>query len=665
MSERDVRDTDKAGPHAPPGSAPLPVFRFCSQLAYGDVGRLLLNRKMIMTLRISRPAALSSLALALAACYAHAEPTTSETIVVTATRSPQPLANVISDSVNISAEQISQSGAGSIIDLLQRQRGIEIARNGGAGTSSSVYIRGANSNQNIVLVDGVRIGSSTTGAANWSAIPLTAIDHIEIVYGPLSSLYGADAIGGVIQIFTKKGQGAPAVTGFVGYGSDKTREADATLSGATGGDHSFSYAISAGKEKSDGFSATRPGSSSYNSDRDGYDKENASGQFSLQLAPGYEAGALFLHSKLDSQYDGGASAYDVRSKAKIESASVYAKAKFVPFIDTLLQYSQSKDDGETFSNATASGYSLINSRQTDITLQNDVRIGDDVLQLLYDHRKEEVETNAAAQYPDRTTNSWAASYNARRGANLLNASIRRDNSVYGSKNTGSVGYGYNFTQQLRATASYGTSFRAPTYNELYYPAYGNPANKPEEGKNAEVGVRYDDGVNALSVSYYHNRLTDLLVNTTPCPFGIKEYKNGCAYNVNHALLEGLTIGGATKLAGINLTASIDLQDPKDETTDKRLARRSKKHGNLAADYGIGALKAGVELDVSGDRFDDAANKNRLGGYGLVNLYATYAFTRDWSALVRWNNVGDKKYDLARNYATPDSKVFAGIRYGYK
>jgi len=650
---------------APPGSASLPVFRFCSQLAYGDVGRLLLTEKKIMTLRISRPAALSSLALALAACYAHAEPLAADTIVVTATRSPQPLADVISDSVTINAEQIAQSGAGSIVDLLKRQRGIEIARNGGAGTASSVYIRGANSNQNIVLVDGVRIGSSTTGAANWSAIPLTAIDHIEIVYGPLSSLYGADAIGGVIQIFTKKGKGAPEVTAFAGYGSDKTREFDATLSGATGGDHSFSYAISAGKEKSDGFSATRPGITSYNADRDGYDKENVSGQFSLQLAPGYEAGALFLQSKLDSQYDSGASAYDVRSEAKVQSASVYAKAKFVSFIDTLLQYSQSKDDGANFSSAAASGYSRIDSKQTTITLQNDVRIGDDVLQVLYDHRKEEVDTNGSTDLNrDRNTNAWAASYNARRGANLLNASIRRDNSVYGSKNTGSVGYGYNFTQQLRATASYGTSFRAPTYNELYFPNYGNPANKPEEGKNAEVGVRYDDGVNAVSVSYYHNRLTDLLVNTTPCPFG-KIYTSGCAYNVNHALLEGLTIGGATKIAGINLTASIDLQDPKDETTDKRLARRSKKHGNLTADYGIGALKAGVELEVSGDRFDDAANKNRLGGYGLVNLYATYAFSRDWSALVRWNNVGDKKYDLARNYATPDSKVFAGIRYGYK
>jgi vitamin B12 transporter len=618
-----------------------------------------------MTLRISRPAALTSLALALTTAYAHAEPDAG-TVLVTATRSPQALADVISDSVTISAEQIAQSGAGSILDLLQRQRGIEVARNGGSGTNSTVFIRGANSNQNIVLVDGVRIGSSTTGAANWSAVPLTAIDHIEIVYGPLSSLYGADAIGGVIQIFTKKGKGAPALTAFAGFGTDNTREGDATISGATGGDHSFSYAVSVGKEKSDGFSATRPGSSSYNADKDGYDRENASGQFSLRLAEGHEAGVLLLHSKLDAQYDNGSSAYDVHSNAKLENAAIYSKNQILPIWQSLVQYSQAKDEGATYSSAAASGYSQINTKQTDFSWQNDVQIGTDVLQLLYDHRKEEVQTNGSALLNrDRTTNSYAVSYNARRGANLLNASIRRDNSVYGSKNTGSLGYGYAFSQQLHATASYGTSFRAPTYNELYYPQFGNPNNKPEQGKNAEVGLRYDNGMTALGASYYRNRLTDLLVNTNPCPFGSKDYPFGCAYNVNHAQLEGLTLSASQKLGNFSFSANADLQDPKDETTNKRLQRRARKHGNLAAEYSAGAIDAGVEVELSGDRYDDAANKNRLGGYGLVNLFATYRFNGDWSALVRWNNVGDKRYDLARNYATPMGKVFAGLRYGYK
>ena len=618
-----------------------------------------------MTLRISCPAALTSLALAMAASYAHAEPIAG-TVLVTATRSPQALADVISDSITISTEQIAESGAGSIVDLLQRQRGIEIARNGGSGTNGTVFIRGANSNQNLVLVDGVRIGSSTTGAANWSAIPLTAIDHIEIVYGPLSSLYGADAIGGVIQIFTKKGKGAPAFTAFTGYGTDNTREGDVSLSGATGGEHSISYAISAGKEKSDGFSATRPASSSYNADKDGYDRESAAAQFSLRLAEGHEIGTLLLHSKLDSQYDFGSSPYDVRSAAKLENAAIYSKNQILPIWQSLVQYSQAKDEGANYSGPLASNYSQINTKQTTFTWKNDVQIGADVLQLLYDHRKEEVVTNGfKLDNPQRTTNSLAASYNARRGDNLFNASVRRDKSLYGSKNTGSLGYGYNFTQALRATASYGTSFRAPTYNELYYPGYGNSNNKPELGKSAEIGLRYDSGTTALNASYYHNRLTDLLVNTTPCPFPGTQYQYGCAYNVNHALLEGLTMGASQQLGRFNLAANVDLQDPKDETSDKRLTRRAKKHGNLMADYSAGALKAGVELELSGDRYEDAANKTRLGGYGLVNLYATYHFNRDWSALIRWNNIGDKQYDLARNYATPMSKLFAGIRYGYK
>jgi vitamin B12 transporter len=619
-----------------------------------------------------RPVALTSLALAMAAAFSHtgayADEAPADTVVVTANRTPQPLADIISDTVTIKAEQIAEAGAGSVVDLLKRQRGIEVTRNGGAGSSSNVYLRGANSNQSIVLVDGVRIGSSTTGAANWSAIPLTAIDHIEIVYGSLSSLYGAGAIGGVIQIFTKKGQGAPAVTAFAGYGSDNTREADVTVSGATGGEHSFGYAVSAGKEKSDGFSTARLGLSSYNPDDDGYDKENVSGQFSLQLAKGYEAGALFMHSKLDSQYDAArAGSYDVRSKNVIDTASVYAKAQLLPVWDSLLQYSETKDKGENYTSATAAGYSRINTKQSFITWQNDVQIGADMLQLLYEHREEKVHSNGSngVLNRQRDTNSFAASYNARRGANLLSASVRRDNTVYGSQNTGSLGYGYNITQALRATASYGTSFRAPTYNELYFPEYGNPANKPEEGRNAEVGLRYDDGVNALSAGYYRNRLTDMLVNTDPCPYGRTGYPKGCAYNVNRATLEGITLSAATRLAGINLAANLDLQDPKDETTGKRLQRRARKHGNVTADYRIGALKAGVELEVSGDRYDDAANSTRLGGYSLVNLYATYAFSRDWSALVRWNNIGDKQYDLARYYNTPGSKVFAGIRYGYK
>lgn len=626
-----------------------------------------------MTFTVLRHAALSSLALAIAApstaqtITANSASSASNAVIVTATRTPQLARDVISDTVIIGAEEIGRSGAGSITDLLQRQRGIEIARNGGPGTNSSVFIRGANSNQSLVLVDGVRIGSSTSGAANWSAIPLQAIERIEIVYGPLSTLYGADAIAGVIQIFTRKGAGTPSVSAFAGAGSDATREFDASVFGATGGEHSFSYALSAGKEKSDGFSSTKPASSSFNADDDGYDRENAAGQFAFQLAKGHEAGLLFLHSRLYSQFDSGKSAYNTHSDQKLQNIGAYLRSQILPHWHSNLQIGESRDEAIS-DPGTASGYSQINSKQTDINWQHDFRIGEDTLQLLFGHRKEEVLSSSTPQLgKDRTTKSVAAAYSLKRGAHLVSISARNDDSSqYGSKATGAAGYGYRIGSALRVNASVGTSFRAPTFNELYYPGYGVPDNKPEKGRNAEAGLHYDDGAMQWGAVYYRNRLEDMLVNTTPCPIkDPKTYAFGCAYNVNQATLEGLSLSASRKLGALLVSASADWQDPKDETTGKSLARRSKRHGNVALEYALGKLTAGAELQVSGPRFDDAANRNRLGGYGLLNLVASYQFAPEWSALLRWNNVADKNYEVARNYATSGSTVFAGLRYGIR
>ena len=622
-----------------------------------------------MTLAVSRHAALTSLALAIAAPSAFAQATTDtfDPVVVTANRYPQHLSEVLSDTQTISSEDIARSGASSVVDLLQKQRGIEVARNGGPGTAASVFIRGANSNQNIVLVDGVRIGSSTLGTANWSALPLSSIDHIEIVYGPLSTMYGADAMGGVIQIFTKKGDGPARFSAAAGYGSNNTRQVEAQVSGATGGYNSFSYSLAAGKEKSDGYSASKLGASSftYNPDKDGYDKENVSGQIGFQMAKGHQVGLAFLNSELDAQYDSGPG-YDSRSKQKLENISVFTKNEFLPNWTSELRYAEARDKSGDDSAAESWGKSQIDTKQTDLTWQNDIRFGRDNLQLLASYRDEDVTSTLNKEVTGgRNTKSFAASYNLVRGAHLVSISGRRDDSsAFGTHNTGSVAYGYRITNALRANASYGTSFRAPTFNELYYPGYGLATNKPEQGRNAEVGLRYDDGVSKLSASYYHNKVSDLLVNTSPCPDPLFT-GYGCAYNVNKALLEGLTIAGARKFGAFNVSGNIDLQDPRDETKDKQLVRRAKQHANFAVDYTAGALTSGAEWQLSGKRFDDAANKNVLGGYGLVNLYATYQFTRDWSVLARWNNIANKDYELARFYATPGSKVFVGVRYGMK
>lgn len=612
-----------------------------------------------------RPLAIAVAVSAAFSVSAYAQEKSLEPVVVTATRTPQIAKEVLSDNTIITAEEIARSGGTSLADVLQRQRGIELSRTGGPGTQASVFVRGTDNRQNIVLVDGVRVGSVTNGGATWNAIPLSQIDHVEIVYGPLSTMYGADAMGGVIQIFTKQGDGAPRVTASAGVGSFSTRSLEAGVSGSSEG---FRYAFRAAKERSDSFSATKPaaGPFVYNSDKDGYDNDSASGQLSYQIAKGHEVGATFLHSRLDSQFDAGAT-FDDRSKAKVATYGVYSKNQILPNWNSHLQVSQSIDDSTSLASYNVfTGGDRYDSTQQQISWQNSFTIGSDVLQVIAERLKEEVDSTSAPMVGERTTNSIAAAYQVRRGAHLGAVSLRNDdNSQFGSHTTGSVSYGYRMTNALRATASLGTSFRAPTFNELYFPGYGIAANKPEKGRNAEVGLYYEDGKTQYSAVYYRNRLKDLLVYAPVCSVEPATHMFGCAYNVNKAVLSGVSLGASTKLSNFNLRGSLDLQDPKDETTGRQLARRAKKHGTLGVDYAAGPFTTGGELVFSGKRFDDTANLNRLGGYGVLNLYASYDIAKDWEVFGRWNNVFDKKYELARNYNTAESNVFVGVRYGMK
>jgi vitamin B12 transporter len=623
-----------------------------------------------MTQSVSRRAAvaLQPLAIALAVSSTFAFEASAQTvadsssIIVTASRTPQSAKDVLSDYTVITGDELAQAGQNTLVDLLQQKRGIEITRNGGPGNTSSVFIRGTSATESIVLVDGIRIGSSTIGGATWETIPLSQIERVEIVYGPLSSLYGADAVGGVVQIFTKQGSGAPHVDASAGVGSYGTRKVDAGVSGSTGGSTDVRYAFFAAHEESDGFSATKPASLSYAPDKDGYTKDSFSGRVSAQLSKDHEIGLNLLHSRLNAQYDSDPG-YDNRNVLELNTYGIYSKNKFLPTWTSLVQLAQSDDKGTSYA---LRGKSSVTTKQTQLSWQNDIAIGNDVLQLLAERREEKVDSDTSGVSGTRTTNSLAASYQLRRGDHLASAALRTDHSSqYGTHTTGSIEYGYRITKDLRANVSYGTSFRAPTFNDLYYPGYGISSNKPEQGKNAEAGLYYNDGTTNLSAVYYRNRVSDLLVYAAVCPVETATHPYGCSYNVDQALLTGLSLAADTKLGNFDLRASLDLQDPKDETTGKRLARRSKKHGSIGAEYGVNAYKVGAELVFSGDRFDDTANRNRLGGYGLLNLYADYEFARGWTVFGRWNNATDKNYELARNYATPGSNVFVGVRYAMK
>lgn len=620
-----------------------------------------------MTFPVSPRTALSSLALAMTSTFAHADNAAQPamaSVLVTATRAPQAAADILSDHVVLSSEDIVRSGAGNVVDLLQRQRGIEVARNGGPGTNASVFMRGGDSKHTLLLLDGVRIGSSTSGIPNWSALPLANIDRIEIVYGPLATMYGADAIGGVVQMFTKRGAGAPRFTAAAAAGSDKARSFDAGVSGGTGG---VSYGVTLARDEDEGFSATLPGGFSYNPDNDGYAKDSIGANLGIDLAPGHAAGLLFMHSKLDAQYDNGASSFDARSTQRLQNLAIYTTHQFTPSWRVRLQLARADDKSANYGNAGAAGASSLDTLQSAASVQSDLAIGSGLLQMVLERRREDVAASSTpALARERDTTSAGLAYSLKRAAHLASLSARIDDSTqYGSNVTGGIGYGYRITSSLRVNASAGTSFRAPTFNELYYPNYGVASNRPEKGRNLEAGLAYRSGATEASAVYYRNRLTDLLVSTARCPVEAETHPFGCAYNVNQATLSGLSAGVRTRIGAVGLQASMDLQDPQDETTGKQLVRRAKRHASLGVEYDAGPLAAGIGVQASGKRFDDSANRVALGGYGVVNLFASYRFAPHWSALVRWNNAAGKRYELARNYATAGSQVFAGVRYGVR
>ena len=514
----------------------------------------------------------------------------------------------------------------------------------------------------MVFVDGVRIGSSTLGGATWSSIPLSQIERIEIVYGPLSSLYGADAMGGVIQLFTKKsGPNARTSLSF-GVGSEGLRKWEAGVFGSSKED--FQYGLNAARESSDGFSASKPGAGTYtyNPDRDGYTQKSFNGNLSWKIATDVNVGVNFVQSTLDVDFDAGLG-YRDRGQQKFDNVVSFIRTKLANNWNSSLQFARTND--RVFSDASY-GKSQADTKQSGWTWQNDVSLGKDVLQFVVEDRKEDVRTDTKGLGGKRDTRSFAVAYVLKSDAHQASLSARQDDSSqYGKHNTGSLAYGYHLSDVLRVNASYGTSFRAPTFNELYYPGYGVASNKPEVGKNAEIGLYYDDAVTQISAVYYDNKITDLLVNTSPCPVEKATHLYGCAFNVNKARLSGFTVGASTKVAQFNLRATVDIQDPKDETTGKRLARRAKQHASFGIDYRMSDLSLGLETVLSNERFDDAANKTRLAGYGIVNLVATYQVAANWSILGRWNNIANKDYELAKNYRTPGSNFYLGLNYGFK
>ncbi len=585
-------------------------------------------------------------------------------LFVTASRAEQPLTDLLADVTVIGPEEIARAGPGGLASLLQRQPGVEIVTNGGPGSTSGVFLRGSNTAQTLVLIDGLRVGSSTSGTAALEAIPLEQIDHIEILRGPASSLYGADALGGVIQIFTRKGGAGIAANAGAGYGTYNTSSFFGGLSGTAGqsagrsgdGAGPWRFAVQAGHRQSDGFNAIfNPQNFSYNPDRDGYRNDNVGAGAAYRFAPGQEVLAQVFRSRLNAQFDGGPD-FDDRTVTTVETASIASRNRLASFWTSALTAAQTRDESDSQSGF---GPSRFHTRQRLYSWQNELMPAYGRVTLIAERREERIDSDTGFAVTSRNTNAVAGIYQISAGPHTAQASVRRDDSSqFGARTTGTAAYGFAISPEWRASASYGTAFKAPTFNDLYYPGFSNPDVRPETARNAELALRYSgNGVNAGMVAY-RNRVRDLIVFECDADF------NCAPQNIADATLEGVTVELGARFGEIGVKGSVDLQRPTTAASELLLPRRARRHAALSVMRDAGALHFGAELVASTARFDDAGNTRRMGGYALLNLTAEYQFGRQWILLARIDNALDKRYELAADFNTPRANGFVGVRWTY-
>ncbi|MBR0566770.1 TonB-dependent receptor [Azoarcus sp. L1K30] len=578
-------------------------------------------------------------------------------VVVTATRQPVMASDALASVEVISRDEITKAGNTSLVELLSARSGIQVSATGGAGSNTSIFIRGANAGHTLVLIDGMRVGSVTNGAPTLETIPLALIDHVEILRGPASALYGSDAIGGVIQIFTRKGKEGYQPSLRVGVGSDNSRELEAAIAG---GVDRLRYSLVAGQERTDGFNARPKSTAGSNRDDDGFRNDYMSGSLALGIGERDEVGVSVLHTDGRNWYDAG-EAFDSSIKKQTDAASVHLRNQITRDWTSTLRLGYSAD----VSRISADGVSTsrFDTDQTQFSWQNDVALAGGSLLAAYEYLEQDVSTTADYAKTNRSSNSLVLGWGGQFGQHSVQFNARHDDdSQFGGKTTGSAAYGYQFHPEWRVHGSIGTAFKAPTFNDLYYPLEcypgfgcfgGNQDLKPEDAVNREIGLVWEHGVTVARATYFNNRVKNLI-----------DWSTGIADNVATATLEGVELGVSTMVYGYRLRASVDFLEAKDKDSGDYLGRRAKESATFAIDRSMGAWTWGAELTGQGRRFDRTTNTaaNKLGGYALLNAYVHYAVARDWSMELRANNILDKDYERAQGYGTAGANAFVSLRY---
>jgi vitamin B12 transporter len=482
---------------------------------------------------------------------------------------------------------------------------------------------------------------------------MAQIDRIEILRGASSAVYGSDAMGGVIQIFTRRGEAgfAPFVT--LGVGSFNLQKFDAGFNGAQSG---WDYALSVSREDSDGFN-TRP-DLTHNPDHEASSRQSGSLRMGYQLNMAHHVELSALSSQLDSQYVPWNGGTDIGAKSDLGTATVKWRANWTPTYSTQLSLSKSR---------IAQSDTAPNDFQTTLQtalFENYVVLGKGTLSAVLEQRQDDFDAKASTWDPAfagaRTQNAVALGYGANYGQHAVQVNVRRDSdSLFNDRQTGALAYAYVFAPNWRANVSTGTAFRVPTLEQVYGP-YGDAKLAPETNQSHELGVSYTGPKRSFRATLYRNDISNMISSSqtlTSCSAGFF-----CYFNVGQASLQGLTLSGTQTIGAYEMRASLDMLDPVNTQTGKTLSLRARKAFSLGLDRRWASWQLGGEVQAVGERFDNAANTIVLPGYAVVNLIASAELGKDWRLVMRADNALNAKYEQVGQYPAAGSTLYVGMQW---
>ncbi|RKG49362.1 TonB-dependent receptor [Acinetobacter cumulans] len=564
---------------------------------------------------------LSPLSAAMAADQVHQLPVITNTVAnIVEQDSQKTLAAV----TVINREEIERKQFTSLQELLRTVPGVTYTNSGGLGQPTSISIRGTGSTAVLVLVDGQKLGSATSGQTSFEHLPIDQIERVEVVKGPRSSLYGSEAVGGVIQIFTRKGtQNGVKPFASLKYGSHETYDANVGVNIRQ--DNSWATLSLAGL-KTQGMDVTTLPTET---DKDGYENYSASIKAGHQFNDQFSADLNVLYVNGETHYD---NASNVNPYNKIEQ-NVYGVGFSYSPIDlwkTQLKFGRSEDKYETFSADKSTG--VFDTTKDSISWLNTLSFNaNNTLLVGVDYLNDQVDSTTNYDEKERDNVGYYAQYLGDFGRVNLQAAIRLDdNEQFGDHTTGNAAVGYSFNDNYSTYVSYGTAFRSPTFNDLYYPGWSNPNLVPEESENIEIGFKGSQWLN-WSVSAFHNEIDNMISGGT---------------NIAKAKIKGVEAEFGQSLDNFTWNLNYTYQEPEYNSganKGKQIAGRAGQLLNLSADYNMDKWTLGGSVHAEDQRYKDAANTTSFGSFATADVRLTYQATPEFSVQAKLANMFDKEY----------------------